>query len=80
MNLPNDKYLATATDAELANRKKIHEAALGVVYNTHQCWVNRKAIALIRDEISARAQVAIARKTGALLSKVRQVTSEVAFG
>jgi hypothetical protein len=52
----------------------------GVVHSSHLRWVNRKAIALIRDEISARAQVAIARKTEALLSRFRQKTFEVTFG
>ncbi|MCA3000370.1 MAG: hypothetical protein ING75_17415 [Rhodocyclaceae bacterium] len=80
MDIPNDKYLATATDAELANRKKANEALLGHTFNAHQRWVCRKSIALINDEISTRVQVARARKAGALLSKVQQVTSTVAFG
>jgi hypothetical protein len=80
MYIPTDEFLSTATDTELVNRKKRHETALGVVHSSHLRWVNRKAIALIRDEISARAQVAIARKTEALLSRFRQKTSEVTFG
>ncbi|MCE2722073.1 MAG: hypothetical protein LW865_02125 [Betaproteobacteria bacterium] len=80
MDIPNDKYLATATDTELANCKKCHEAALGIVFNAYERCLHRKTIALINDELSARAQIAKARKAGALLSKVRQVTSTVAFG
>ncbi len=80
MNIPTDKFLSTATDTELATCKKRHEAALGMVFNAYDRWTHRKTIALINDEVSARAQVAKARKAGALLSKVRQVTSTVAFG
>ncbi len=80
MNIPTDKFLSTATDTELANCKKLHEAALGVVFNAYDRWEQRKSLALVNDEISARAQVAKARKAGALLSKFRQVTSTVAFG
>lgn len=80
MYIPTDEFLSTATDTELANRKKLHQTALGLVFKPQSRAEHRKSLSLLNDEVAARAEVAKARKAGALLSKFRQVTSTVAFG